>query len=70
MPVERTSGTASLLDILDRVLDRGIRLDARDRTALLALSPRAGTVRLVVTPMDSTLEAAPADPPGGRAMGA
>jgi hypothetical protein len=48
MPVERTSGTTSLLDVLDRVLDGGIRLEARDRAALLTLSPAAGAVRLVV----------------------
>ena len=28
MSVERTSGTASLLDVLDRVLDKGIVVDA------------------------------------------
>lgn len=70
MPVQRTSGSTSLLDILDRVLDRGIRFEARDRTALLALSPRAGTVRIVVTSMDSTPEAVPADTPETRSMGA
>jgi hypothetical protein len=68
MPVERTSGTTSLLDILDRVLDRGVRFEARDRLTLLALSPREGTVRIVVAPMDSTQ--LPATPPGPRSIGA
>ncbi|MBU8894223.1 hypothetical protein DRW03_12175 [Corallococcus sp. H22C18031201] len=27
MAVERTTGSASLVDVLDRVLDRGLRLD-------------------------------------------
>lgn len=49
MPVERTSGTTSLLDVLDRVLDGGIRVEARDRAALRTLSPEAGTPRLTVT---------------------
>jgi hypothetical protein len=70
MPVERTSGTTSLLDILDRVLDRGVRFDARDRAILLALSPRAGTVRIVVAPMNATPPPAPADPSGPRSLGA
>lgn len=49
MPVERTSGTTSLLDVLDRVLDRGIHLDTEERVALLALSLASGEARLVVT---------------------
>jgi len=68
MPVERTSGTTSLLDVLDRILDRGIRLDARDRAALLALSPAAGAVRLVVA-ADTRLEAG-GDAAAARAKGA
>jgi hypothetical protein len=68
MPVERTSGTTSLLDVLDRVLDGGIRLEARDRTALLALSPSAGTVRLVVAA--DTRPDTPGDAPAARAKGA
>jgi hypothetical protein len=68
MPVERTSGTTSLLDVLDRILDRGIRLEARDRAALLTLSPSAGAVRLVVA-ADNHLEAAGAVP-ATRAEGA
>ncbi|RKH38130.1 hypothetical protein [Corallococcus sicarius] len=38
MPVERIAGVASLVDILDRVLDRGLRFDAR---ALADLGPAA-----------------------------
>ncbi|RKG92275.1 hypothetical protein D7V97_41055 [Corallococcus sp. CA053C] len=29
MPVERIAGVASLVDILDRMLDRGLRFDTR-----------------------------------------
>jgi gas vesicle structural protein len=29
MPVERMAGGASLVDVLDRLLDRGLRFDAR-----------------------------------------
>ena len=68
MPVERTSGTTSLLDVLDRVLDRGIRLEARDRAALLTLSPAAGAVRLVVA-ANTRLDTA-GDAPAPRAEGA
>lgn len=67
MPVERTSGTTSLLDVLDRVLDRGIRLEARDRAALLNLSPASGAARLMVAA--NTRPAAGASP-AARAEGA
>lgn len=68
MPVERTSGTTSLLDVLDRILDRGIRLEARDRAALLTRAPAEGPVRFVVS-ADTRLDADGAAP-AARAKGA
>lgn len=68
MPVERTSGTTSLVDVLDRVLDGGVRLEARDRVALLALSAAEGAVRLVVAA--DPRPHATADAPAARAKGA
>ncbi len=66
MPVERTSGTSSLLDILDRVLDQGIQLEASAREALAAPSPGRGPVRLVVTAGSSPTEV---PEPAARARG-
>jgi hypothetical protein len=66
MPVERTSGTSSLLDILDRVLDHGIQLEAPARAALAAASPGGAAVRLVVLAGSSPT---PAPEPASRARG-
>lgn len=66
MPVERTSGTTSLLDVLDRVLDRGIRFSGTDKAALPTLDVGEGTARLVV--VDANLEAPAAS--AARNMGA
>lgn len=68
MPVERTSGTTSLLDVLDRILDRGIRLEARDRAALLTRAAAEGPVRFVVS-ADTRLDVA-GDTPAAHAKGA
>lgn len=69
MPVERTSGTMSLLDVLDRVLDRGIRFSAADRAALPSLDVDGGAARLVVVAVDPQPEASAAAP-AARNLGA
>ena len=45
MPVERSSGGSSLIDVLDRVLDKGIVIDAWVRVSLVGidLDHRGGT---------------------------
>ena len=48
MPVERIAGVASLVDILDRVLDRGLRFDARAVAELGQAAPLEGEARIVV----------------------
>jgi len=37
MPVERTVGGTSLIDVLDRVLDKGIVIDAWVRVSLVGI---------------------------------
>ena len=37
MPVERTQGGTSLIDVLDRVLDKGIVIDAWVRVSLVGI---------------------------------
>jgi hypothetical protein len=37
MPVERASGGTSLIDVLDRVLDKGIVIDAWVRVSLVGI---------------------------------
>jgi hypothetical protein len=39
MPVERASGGSSLIDVLDRVLDKGIVIDAWVRVSLVGHRP-------------------------------
>jgi len=39
MAVERASGGTSLIDVLDRVLDKGIVIDAWVRVSLVGLMP-------------------------------
>ncbi|WIG95527.1 hypothetical protein [Myxococcus sp. SDU36] len=48
MPVERLAGSASLVDVLDRVLDRGLRWDANVRGQALRDWPPASTHPIVV----------------------
>ena len=45
MPVERASGGTSLIDVLDRVLDKGIVIDAWVRVSLVGIDliTRRGT---------------------------
>ncbi|RKH63527.1 hypothetical protein [Corallococcus aberystwythensis] len=48
MPVERVAGGASLVDVLDRLLDRGLRFDPPAQEALGRATPRDGEARIVV----------------------
>ncbi|RYZ42273.1 MAG: hypothetical protein EOO71_08665 [Myxococcaceae bacterium] len=45
MPVERIAGSASVVDLLDRMLDRGLRFDARAPGRAV---PLEGGARIVV----------------------
>jgi len=48
MPVERASGTTSLIDVLDRVLDKGVVLDAWVRVSLESIDLITNEARIVV----------------------
>ncbi|NPC81726.1 hypothetical protein HPC49_26335, partial [Pyxidicoccus fallax] len=53
MPVERTVGSTSLVDVLDRVLDRGLRWDPSARAVPdRASATSASATRIVVTFME------------------
>ena len=60
MPVERTSGGTSLIDVLDRVLDKGIVIDAWVRVSLVGIDLITVEARVVVASIDTYLKYAEA----------
>lgn len=69
MPVVRNPGNTSLVDILDRVLDQGIRVEAWPHAALTESPPPSERVRLVVEAVETHLEPS-GEPPGKTGTGA
>ena len=70
MAVERAPGGASFIDVLDRVLDKGIVIDAWIRISLVGIDLITVEARVVVASIDTYLEraeavgiAAPVAPP-------
>ncbi len=77
MPVERAAGGTSLIDVLDRVLDKGIVIDAWLRVSLVGIDLVTVEARVVVASIDTYLRyaealgittpvARPAAPPSTR----
>src|SRR5215831_3651626 len=60
MPVERASGGTSLIDVLDRVLDKGIVVDAWVRVSLVGIDLMTVEARIVVASIDTYLRYADA----------
>lgn len=60
MPVERAPGGASLIDVLDRVLDKGIVIDAWVRISLVGIDLITVEARVVVASIDTYLRYAEA----------
>jgi hypothetical protein len=60
MPVERASGGTSLIDVLDRVLDKGIVIDAWVRVSLVGIDLITVEARVVVASIDTYLKYAEA----------
>jgi hypothetical protein len=60
MPVERSSGGSSLIDVLDRVLDKGIVIDAWVRVSLVGIDLITVEARVVVASIDTYLKYAEA----------
>ncbi|MBN1204436.1 MAG: gas vesicle protein [Myxococcaceae bacterium] len=56
MPVVKNPGSTSLVDILDRVLDQGIRIHAWPQVTLAGARPPAERVRIVVESVETHLE--------------
>jgi gas vesicle structural protein len=70
MPVERAAGGTSLIDVLDRVLDKGIVIDAWVRLSLVGIDLITIEARIVVASIhtylqyaDAVADFAPAAPP-------
>jgi gas vesicle structural protein len=52
MSMQRVSGSSSLVDVLDRVLDKGIVMDAWARISLAEIDLGAGKARLTIAQAD------------------
>jgi hypothetical protein len=64
--VERTAGGSSLIDVLDRVLDKGIVIDAWVRVSLVGIDLITVEARVVVASIDTYLRYADALGIGNR----
>ena len=60
MAVERAAGGSSLIDVLDRVLDKGIVIDAWVRVSLVGIDLITVEARVVVASISTYLGYAPA----------
>ncbi len=60
MPVERAAGGTSLIDVLDRILDKGIVIDAWIRVSLVGIDLVTVEARVVVASIDTYLRYADA----------
>ena len=60
MPVERAAGGTSLIDVLDRILDKGIVIDAWIRISLVGIDLITVEARVVVASIDTYLRYAEA----------
>jgi hypothetical protein len=56
MPVERAPGGTSLIDVLDRVLDKGIVIDAYVRVSLVGIDLVTVEARVVVASIETYLK--------------
>jgi tRNA U54 and U55 pseudouridine synthase Pus10 len=56
MPVERTTGGTSLIDVLDRVLDKGIVIDAWVRVSLVGIDLITVEARVVVASIETYIK--------------
>jgi hypothetical protein len=56
MAVERSQGGSSLIDVLDRVLDKGIVIDAWVRVSLVGIDLITVEARVVVASIDTYLK--------------
>jgi hypothetical protein len=67
MSVERASTASSFIDVLDRVLDKGIVIDAWARVSLVGIDLISVQARVVVASIEMYLRYSEALLPGQRA---
>jgi hypothetical protein len=67
MSVERVSGNSSLIDVLDRILDKGIVLDPWVRISLMGIDLMTIEDRVVVASIETCLKYAETPGSGGLA---
>ena len=60
MPVERAAGGTSLIDVLDRVLDKGIVIDAWAKVSLVGIELLSIEARVVIASVETYLKYAEA----------
>jgi gas vesicle structural protein len=65
MAVERVSGSSSLIDVLDRILDKGIVVDAWVRISLVGIDLMTVEDHVVVASVDTCLKFAEPAGAGG-----
>jgi len=56
MAIERSSGTSNVIDVLDRVLDKGIVIDAWVRLSLVGIDLMTVEARIVVASIATYLQ--------------
>lgn len=64
--LERIAGASSLIDVLDRVLDKGISIDAWACISLAGIDITTAQTRIVVAAIDAHLKYADAVGPTGQ----
>jgi hypothetical protein len=69
MPVARNPGSTSLVEILDRILDQGVRFEGPARTVKPGAEASTAPARIVVASVETYLER-PGTPPGKTGTGA
>jgi len=60
MAVEKTNASSSLVEVIDRILDKGIVIDAWVRVSLVGIELLAVEARVVVAGVDTFLKYAEA----------
>jgi hypothetical protein len=60
MAVEKTMASASLAEVIDRILDKGVVIDAWARVSLVGIELLAIEARIVVASVDTYLKYAEA----------
>ncbi len=60
MAVEKTIGSSSLVEVVDRILDKGVVIDAWARVSLVGIEILAVEARIVVASVETYLKYAEA----------